>query len=416
MDVEKITGHTLYDAVFYRNATVEERLGVEINQILMASTASVSSEWNSTFRNAVLSKSDDFDAAAIYASTGSAMAVEGVYYNLLTLPHLELSQPWWNSSIVDELTLFNTLYFLGGDITVSEIANGLCVFYNKDLFSKLWGTDDINLYDVVEKGDWTIDYMTEFVMETWVDENNDGIVSDGDIVGFAAYPSTVEEGEMDAWIPAMGIKLTTMVDGYPELSFYNERTVTAFKKVQKLYNSEGTYRGGMRKTRFVNGNQLFVRGSLNSGESFRGMSARYGVLPLPKFDKAQSEYYTSFGNYSSLVVVPVTCRQTEAVGATLELMAAESYKQVTPAYFEICLQGKYSDSPEDSKMYDLIINSFEYSFGFCYSTHSLGGIGSLFRYVDGGDIAKTYRENETKYQTLLDSLIDKLDEISFNAE
>lgn len=94
-------------------------------------------------------------------------------------------------------------------------------------------------------------------------------------------------------------------------------------------------------------------------------------------------------------------------------MAAESYKQVTPVYFEICFQGKYSDEPEDAKVYDIILNSFMFDFGFCYSTKSLEGIGSLFRDLNV-DIAQTYEANKIKYRTALDTLVDKLDDVSFN--
>ena len=142
------------------------------------------------------------------------------------------------------------------------------------------------------------------------------------------------------------------------------------------------------------------------------MQDDYGVLPLPKFDAEQPNYHTTFDNTASLIVVLSTCTATDKVGATLELMAAEAYKQVTPAYFEICLQGKYSDEPQDAEMYDRIINSFVYSFGFCYSTKSLEGIGSLFRDLDA-DLAQKYEANKVKYETALEELIDKLDEISF---
>jgi hypothetical protein len=142
------------------------------------------------------------------------------------------------------------------------------------------------------------------------------------------------------------------------------------------------------------------------------MQDDYGVLPMPKFDELQDDYHTTFANTASLIVVLSTCTATEKVGATLELMAAEAYKQVTPAYFEICLQGKYSDEPQDAAMYDRILNGFVFSFGFCYSTKSLNGIGGLFRNVDS-DMAQTYEANKIKYQTALEELIDKLDEISF---
>ena len=413
IDVEKTTNDTLYDAIYYRNSTVEDRLGITIKQIGQAGTYAVADSWNSTLRNAVLTKSGDFDASAIYASTGSALAVEGLYYNVLDLPYIAFEQPWWNDSIIEEVTLFDTLYYLAGDICITQIANGLCIFYNKNLFSELYGTQNIKLFDVVEKGEWTIDYMSELVSNAWIDENSDGIVSDGDTVGFFANTAG---GGMDAWIPAMGISITKMVDGYPEITFYSERTVAAFEKLRGLYNNNpGTLNASATATKFVVGNQLFTMEYLNGGSKFRAMKDNYGVLPLPKFDAEQDDYYTTFDNAASLVVVLSTCNRTDLVGATLELMGAESYKQVTPAYFEICLQGKYSDTPEDAEMYDRIINSFVYSFGFCYSTKSLEGIGGLFRNLDV-DIAQKYEANKIKYENALNALIDKLDEISFLTE
>ena len=255
--------------------------------------------------------------------------------------------------------------------------------------------------------------MSEIVSNAWIDENSDGIVSDGDIVGFFANTAG---GGMDAWIPAMGISITKMVDGYPEITFYSEHTVAAFEKLRGLYNNNpGTLNASATATKFVVGNQLFTMEYLNGGSKFRAMKDNYGVLPLPKFDAEQDDYYTTFDNAASLVVVLSTCNRTDLVGATLELMGAESYKQVTPAYFEICLQGKYSDAPEDAEMYDRIINSFVYSFGFCYSTKSLEGIGGLFRNLDV-DIAQKYEANKIKYENALNALIDKLDEISFLTE
>ena len=415
IDVEKTTNDTLFDSIYYRNATVEQRLGVTIEQIGQAGTFSVSNDWNSTLRNAVLTKSGDYDAAAIYASTGSALAVEGLYYNMLDLPHINLNQPWWNQTIRDELTLFDTLYYLGGDIVVTETANGMTMFYNKDLFNELYQTQNLNLYPMVEEGKWTIDELITLVNGAWVDENSDGVISDGDTVGYKNNATSSGNGGMDAWIPAMGIKLTTIIDGYPELTFYDEHTVEAFEKVKQLHiESPGSLvvEGGTN-TSFSIGNQLFSMGNLNTGSKLRDMQDDYGVLPLPKFDAEQDDYYTTFDNTASLIVVLSTCTATEKVGATLELMAAEAYKQVTPAYFEICLQGKYSDEPEDAAMYDRILKTYVFNFGFCYSTKSLDGIGSLFRNLTA-DIAQTYEANKTKYETALDELIDKLDEISFN--
>ena len=95
-------------------------------------------------------------------------------------------------------------------------------------------------------------------------------------------------------------------------------------------------------------------------------------------------------------------------------MAAESYRQVTPEYYSKCLKGKYSRNADDARMYDKIVEGIKLDFGFIYATQSIGGINNLFRKLDG-DIAQTYEANKVMYETQLNDLIDKLDEISFLA-
>lgn len=414
MDAEKTVNDTLIDAVFYRNDAVEDRLGVVIEQVQQNGAWEVIDSWNQTMRNAVLTKSGDYDAAAIYASAGSALAVEGLYYNVLDVPYIELSKPWWNKSIINETELFNTVYFLAGDIAISEVAWGVTLFYNKNLMNELYATEEIDLYQIVRDDKWTVDEMYKLTSNAWIDTNSDGVLNSGDTFGFR-YADSSGDGAMDAWIAAMGIDITTMVDGYPELTFYNEHTVEAYEKLKTLHlGNPGTLVETNHNSvaDFIAGNQLFTRGFIHSGQELRAMNDDYGILPLPKFDEEQEEYRTLSSNLSSLVVVLSTVTDLEMVGSTLELMAAESYKQVTPAFFDIVLKGKYSDAPQDAEMYDLILNSFTYNFGFCFSTKSIEGIGSLFR-VLSDDLSQRYESNKIKYQTALDALVDKLDEISF---
>ena len=147
------------------------------------------------------------------------------------------------------------------------------------------------------------------------------------------------------------------------------------------------------------------------------MENRYGVLPLPMYEENQEGgYHTVVWNGASITSIPSSLLDSrkELVGATLELMAAESYRQVRPAYCEVALKTKYSEDLQDSAMYDLIIDSFQFSFGFVYSTKSLGGIGSLFRDLSI-DIAQKWDENDAVYQEKLIDLIDGLDEASFIA-
>ena len=425
MDVDTIMNETLYDAIYYRNQTVEERLGVTIATVSQRGDFSNRLAWNDTLRTAVNTRSGDFDAAAIYLSTGSALAVEGMYYNVIDFPYIELDKPWWNQNLREELTLFDTLYYLAGDIAITETTQAFTMFYNKNLFDKYYGAEGINLYEVVDDKEWTIGYLYDLVAPVHEDLNSNGAVDDGDVVGFKSKAGETQQSNNDGWVAAFGINITTMVNGVPELSFYSERTVRAFEKLRALcLECPGTLifdQAG--ETSFANGNLMFHFGSLNGGSGFREMTDLYGVLPTPMLEENQEGgYATTAGNVASLVTIlsSLPADRKELVGATLELMAAESYKQVSPAYFEIALKTKYADDSEDSAMYDLILNSIRFSFGYCYSTESLKGgsgslpIGSLFRLLSD-DLAQEYESNQDVYNDNLQWLIDGLEEAAYSA-
>ena len=48
-------------------------------------------------------------------------------------------------------------------------------------------------------------------------------------------------------------------------------------------------------------------------------------------------------------------------------MAIESYKVVTPAYYEVALKGKYSKDEESWVMLDMIVNNLKINGGLLYT-------------------------------------------------
>lgn len=414
MDVDKTINDTLNDAIFYRNIAVEDRLGVNITQV--SQQFDYAGQWNQTLRNSVLTKSGDYQAAAIYASQSCGLATEGIYLDVNTLNYLDLDKPWWNQHSREELELFNTLYFLTGDIAITQLLNAGMITYNKDLFKIYYGGLDI--YEIVDNYDWTIDKLYELTSNIHEDTNSNGMVDDGDTVGLVHWQyDSKDGGMMDLWVGALGISLTTKDEsGIPYISVYNEHSIEAFEKLQKLCvdNTGCLGENTLKLTRFENSKALFSTNILKDCETFRSMTDSYGALPLPMFDKEQGYYGTYSQNGCSLIVVcsALPDEQRDMVGATLELMAAESYRQLTPAYMEVCLRSKYSDSHDDARMYDLIVNGITMDFGYIYSSKNIGYMISIFRDLTS-DFAQNYEANKTLYEASLEELIDKLDEISF---
>ena len=428
---EELLNNTLFDAIHYRNIDVENRLGAKINNItqIMYGGQNVTL-WNNTLSTSVLTNTGDYDGAMIYTSQSSPLAKEGIYYNLLTLSpeyggdgYFDFSKPWWNQSLVDELSVFGTLFFAGGDVTVTEITDLFAIVFNKDLFEVKFPDERVDgLYQIVRDGKWTVGKMTEYVSEVWDDLNSNGMIDAGDVVGLWTDAIPGGDGsDMDGWLYAMGLEITETNDyGEPELVLHkHSNLVPAYEAVKKLFFSSpgslAALESQLGDSTFANGKQLFSNFVFKWGENYRESEVTYGVLPIPKFTEEQANYRTTFVNTASSVILCSNLPDSRAtmLSAIIEVLSAESYKQVTPAYFGTVLQGHYSKDVADAEMYDMIIGSTYFTFGYAYSSKSLGGIGTIFRNVsDTFDIQSHIDSNKESWEQNLIDLLEALEAVS----
>ena len=401
---EEGTGEILNDSVYNRNMTVEERLGIQFEYLKKPGTFAVRNEWFNVLRSAVQADDDSIDVASVYISQGAPLITEGLFYDLLKVDMLDFEKPWWNQSFNDEMTMYDQLYASVGDLMLSMTSMTVVNYFNKDLLAELYPNED--LYDVVFSGKWTLDYMTNLVSGTYNDLNGNGARDDGDRYGYRVQRSTVPG---DSWPIALEIYATTKnAQGIPELSFYNEKTVNAFEKLEKLYTDAGSSEG---KPDFMHGSVLFYSQQLTYTDSLRDMEYEYGILPLPKYDESQREYATIPQNGHSMITITKTTNDPQMVGAALELLAAESYRQVTPIYFEVTMKSKYLRASEDAQMFDLIMDSVKFNFGYVWAGTRIGKLAQLMR-DPSIDIASTYAADAASYEAKLGDLLERLESLN----
>ncbi len=416
--VEEIIDDSVNDATYWRNQAVQERLGIEIDHISQACSWSTAtghfSEWNQTLRNAIQTTSHDFDAAMIYTGVSSSLAIEGCFMDLTELDMLSLKKPWWNQNLMEHATIYNQLYFASGAIANTQLAQANMFFFNKDLYNEYFATSGRkDIYQVVRDGEWTLDYLYELVAEVWEDADSNGEKSSGDTVGFNGTANAGASGAMDAWLYALGCDLTVIDEsiGEPVPAFYNDHTVQAFEKLVNFYtqNPGSFYTGSTGDTSFGNGNVLFSLSRFEGGAGLRDVLFSYGVLPVPKFDTEQENYRSIPEVTSSMVTILSTVEDNrlDMVSATVELMAAEAYKQIRPVYIEVVLKSQQANSPDDAEMVQLILDTMVYSFGWIFSSTHMGDMGKAFRVVDGSrDITQYYESNKGNYEGMIETLID----------
>ena len=399
----------LNKAVFERNETVSDRLGIDLNIVTMPGAyGDPNTAFLGEVRGQAMSGTSEYDIVALYASQGCMLVTEKLFYDLYELPHLDLEKPWWTQTYVDEISYDGQLYSVIGDVTITAISRVGVTFFNKDLAEERLakGTD---VYKIVKDGKWTLDTLLTLSRDIYEDVNANDKRDPGDIFG---YSIRIDSMPMDLWSGALDVPITTKnAEGIPELTFFSDRTITAFDKLNALiYGNPGAIYGLDLNTTistFTAGEVLFLTQGLLRAEKFTDMTDDYGILPMPKLDEEQDGYYTAPQNAHSIMVVLNNCYNAEATGATLELLGAESYRKVRPAYFEMTMKGRYMNGEEDAEMFDLIVENINYNFGALYSTKALGAVCALFRDVQT-PIASRYQAKERGLKSSLKKLLEDL--------
>ena len=116
----------------------------------------------------------------------------------------------------------------------------------------------------------------------------------------------------------------------------------------------------------INEQTMFTTWMLTGVNYLRDMEKDYGIIPMPKLDEQQDQYTAFCHDGSSAFCIPVTQNTPDTVAAFLEAMCAETYRVVTPAYFETALKGKYSRDNETSQMLDLIVSGIYLDIAYIY--------------------------------------------------
>lgn len=371
----ELTGDVVMDALHNRNVAVEDRLNVKLNWV------KGSDDWNSfpsEVSTLLLAGADDYDIIIEENSRLFQQSIKGYYYDLMTKPYIDLSQPWWYNDLMEESSLDNSKrYFLTGDICLTTLFGASATYFNKALFIDYFD-DENTLYEQVQNGEWTMDVFMGYCEGVKTDLNGDGIYDDNDLLGFR-----YEQWGIPNYLSmSTGIEYSTRdSDGFPVLNIYNEQSITWADTLYKLLYTNDLSAEGDKVNSFINEKSLFLLGQLSTAHRLRDTNFAFGVLPYPKLSE-DLNYSSSAATANGCGVgVPVSAPadKLDATYATIEALCAESYRKVTPAWYETALKIKYSDDAIDAQMIDLIYSTI--GSPFIMMADKAIGTGSVFTYA-----------------------------------
>ena len=265
--------------------SVEEMLNVHIG-----STRKNNPDVNSAVATMISSGDQTYDIVIGSVYYTIPMLTNGYMYNLLDNgidTYLDPDSIWWPRYWLDEAMLGKDyLYSITGAPALSLYKCIFATFYNKSLGERL-GIE--NLYDVVESGKWTLDFLSELVSPLYSSLNGDdyrdeedqyGLIMDNYVhcdIFWSSCDFSLVERDDEGWFE------TTTAD--------KDKISRVFDwLLENIYSNHGVYfdeENEHGSKVFTSGNALLGFFHLADAESssFRNMQDDYGILPTPKYDE-----------------------------------------------------------------------------------------------------------------------------------
>lgn len=358
LDLEQ-NGDVVNDAIYNRNLTVSDRFNCKYE-------ATFTDSIDTTGINTITAGDDAFDVMLCQIVQIPKYATTGYFRDWYEdMPHVNLDKPWYIGNAAEALSVKGHAYAMIGEYDLDVLRFTYCMYYNQDI------SDEYNLeniYDVVNDGRWTYDKLYEYANTVYVDLDGNGTKDENDRLAISGDPySAVVTYQYSFDNPLFSIN----DEGVPEFTMDREKLASIVEKLNALYHdSLGGYTEGWGTgwTAWSAGNLLLYTGLFQSATGYRDLEFDYGIIPYPKYDEAQTRYYTMSDGAHGCMLIPITVQNIEWSSILTEALNAETYKQVVPAYYDTALKVKLSRDAESAAMLDLLMESRVFDFGYMYNT------------------------------------------------
>ena len=364
--VEEINGEGINDSVYNRNALISQNYNVTFALEIIAHDTFVQ-----TVNANVRSGDDTYDVVYPRMVEATPLYSDGSLVDIHSVPHIDLTKPWWDSNCAEAMTIYGYLPAVATSINVNDKDATACVGFNKDVVG-MYNLDDP--YTMVREGTWTLENFVRLAEVVANDTNGDGVMGDDDMFGIYGLRDV-----MESFYYGSGFQHATKTeDGGIAFTYGSEAEIDYTQKVMDMMAKDWFFNGHLDSSkldtavRFTNGEGLFLWMKLGSVTNMRELDGEFGIIPTPKANEEQENYYSMVSRHATgIMSIPTTQHgeKLEMLGMVLEALAAESHYTVIPEYIETSLKTKYSRDAESGEMIDIIISSrvfdpvYIYNFG-----------------------------------------------------
>ena len=399
---DEMTGEVVNDAIFQANREVSDTFNVKFQKNV------VNDRDTNLIKSSVASGQDDYDLICFHDCDTASMSLNGWFHNISALPYVDTEAAWWPRFTVDSLTINGKMLYFSNYISYNSSSTVQVAFFNNGLVTDY---DLDNPYDLVREGTWTVDKMAALTGSLYRDANGDGQQDEGDVFGLIAFNYPYR------WAETFGIEAYQKVapdSAELTLDINNESIITLMEKLHNWFYSgdsgiwvdfdrDSTVSRGI----FCAGNAVFAFDTVgNLTPLLLDTDINYGIVPYPKRDETQADYYA--GCNDRLFSVPITASDLERTGIIVEAMSYAGFKYILPAYVERTLQSRYATDEDCTEMLNLVIQNQVLSLSYLFANAVPNGMQFRIVYdtVKSGNFASWYKGSEKKELKFMQKLTE----------
>ncbi len=392
---------TMSEAVFERNTLFAERchltlhvVGKEQEAVLNAINAETATA------------SGDYQFVSLNLDLAANKGTENMLYNYLDIDHVDYERAWWDAGTLD-FAIAGKVFLMNGAHNYMDDNVTFLMFFNKKLVSDR-GLK--NPYDVVREGDWTLEYFAQSI-DGVAQDNGDGQWNEEDTYGFVAPDSVGNTffygaglqyivNTQDMLEPALALDASGKDKASKALDLVRSFTLNGDSYI--VANVNRPYAA------FTANRALFY---VEAASYLSGLNAAmeddYGVVPIPKFDKEQTQYKTWASHMGSTLVIPGSFQEPEKLGVLLSTYEILSYQHVTPAYYDIILTRRNVRDHDSAEMVDIIFNNRVYDMAMYFNTFGMKTLFSNAILTSDGTFISDYKKVERLFPMKLSTILKK---------
>ena len=348
-DIKEETADPVDAAVYKRNRIIESRFNI----VLDGHTEKNYSTCYEKLKHEALAPTEGWDLIMLINRDAYTAISEKIICTPKDLKYIDMSKDYYLRDVNDALTIDGVSLFAYSDESIYTFERSACIAFNKKMIEDE-GME--NPYDLVNNDEWTYEKMFQMIADgTKTDsEGNTAVVG---MIGCTDYTG------VSFWL-GCGQKLITTNASKTSLKFdidKNQNIITITDAMRTLMdngNMKLEYNRGTDDSPwvdpFTSQAALFQSNVIGKLMLLRNVETfDYGVVPYPKLNTEQKDYYSRVVD-AWLHVVPKTCTDIDRASVILEALASGSSQYVFPAYYDKVLKYSILRDKESIEMLEII--------------------------------------------------------------